>query len=208
MEAGRVASWQREGKYPASIEKSMETIDQLDAEILQLRGHVQQQEQYAAHQPFPNLSLGPRPESPQEAVPQHPSFSTPDDAGKGLKWDSRQRARKVPRIKQSFGLLVTFGDLESPATGMSCADTGSSVTAISTDLAIDLGLTIELDDEDEPLKIQVGSGRWISSYGKIVTSCTMGSALSGPSTIGTVIHVFERLTRPGLFFWSRLYTRG
>jgi hypothetical protein len=152
------------------------------------------------------MSLRPQPWSPQESVPQHPNLSTPDAAEKGSKGKASERARKVLRAKQSFGLPVTFGEVESPATVMSCADTGSSINAISTDLAIELGLSIDLDDGDETLKIQIGSRRWISSHGKIVTACTLGSARSDSSTIGTVIHVFKRLARPGLLF-GRDYIR-
>ncbi|KAE9963368.1 hypothetical protein BLS_009369 [Venturia inaequalis] len=55
-EAERVARWQQEGRNPASIEKSMDTIKQLDSEIsaiyaeiqsrrMALGGHSQRQQQ-------------------------------------------------------------------------------------------------------------------------------------------------------------------
>jgi glutaredoxin len=58
-EAERVVRWQNEGRNPASIEKSMATIKQLDAEISQiyseisnrrmaLGGHSQRQPQYSS----------------------------------------------------------------------------------------------------------------------------------------------------------------
>jgi len=58
-EAERVVRWQQEGRNPASIEKSMDTIKQLDTEIAQiyseissrrmaLGGHSQRQPQYAS----------------------------------------------------------------------------------------------------------------------------------------------------------------
>jgi hypothetical protein len=58
-EAERVVRWQQEGRNPVSIEKSMDTIKQLDTEIAQiyseissrrmaLGGHSQRQPQYAS----------------------------------------------------------------------------------------------------------------------------------------------------------------
>jgi len=44
-EVDRIARWQREGKNPASIEKSMDTIKQLDYEIQQLWAEISNRRQ-------------------------------------------------------------------------------------------------------------------------------------------------------------------
>lgn len=62
-EADRVTRWQQEGRNPASIEKSMETIKQLDTEIsaiyseiasrrMALGGHSQRQQQQQYNQAY------------------------------------------------------------------------------------------------------------------------------------------------------------
>lgn len=193
VEAERVVRWQREGKNPASVNKAMDVIKQLDTEIsaiyseissrrMAFGGHGQRQQQYA--------------QQPQASNATHSSSHG----------NKEKHVKRVRRIKSPLGLPVTFGEIASPATVMACADTGSCVNAISADLASALGLSVEPELGDEPMKTQIGSGKWITSCGKIVTACTLDSVQSNPSTIVTVIYVFKRLTRPGLIF-SRGFIR-
>jgi hypothetical protein len=177
LQADRLVRWQREGRNPASVVKCLDSIKKLDAEISRLYSEI--------------ARLRTAPASPFQRQHQQQSPVVSGDKTRV------KLARKVSTTKQHFGLPVTFGALESPVTFMSCPDTGSSVNAISQDVANHLGLVMEVNDDELDMKIQLANGKWISSCGYIIAICSLNSP--APDTYLTIIYVFQTLTWPGLF---------
>jgi hypothetical protein len=209
-EAERVRRWQEEGTNPASIEKSMDTIRQLDHEILAiyseissrrmaLASHGQRQQQRCAREAYAGAQAvaGSDYRYPQQAssAPEEPKPSAARTIPVKPKSSS---ARKVLAVKRRLGLPVTFLDLQSSPTIMASPDTGSSINAISVKLAVRLGLFIELGESQLSMKVQATNGNWMSSCGYIKTTCSTDD--SEANSYLSIIYVFRRLTRPGLLF--------
>ena len=178
-ETRRVTRWQREGRNPASIEKGLEIIKQLDSEISALYCRISDL----------RVALGSQ-YQPQEPHRGQPLVGSRDQA-------KFKFAKKVSMVEERSGLPVTFQISESPFTFMSCPDTGSSVNAISLELALYFGLSIESSDDEIQKRTQLANGKWIASCGHIVVTCSLDAP--EPNTYRVIIHVFPTLARPGLF---------
>ncbi|KAE9976488.1 hypothetical protein EG328_002604 [Venturia inaequalis] len=79
---------------------------------------------------------------------------------------------------------------------MACPDTGSSINAITIDLALQHNLFIEHGDDHLPMKVQATNGNWLSPCGHIRASCSV----DGTGPYSSIIYVFRHLTDPGLLF--------
>jgi hypothetical protein len=184
-EANRVVRWQREGRDSASIQRRMDIIRKLDAEISQIYSQIARfRTTPGGHVQHP-LKCGEDPSAGQSDGPVVMEMGA-------------KLARKISTAKEHFGLPVTFGALESPLTFMSCPDTGSYVNAISLELASYLGLSVEFSEMELQMRTQLANGKWISSCGHIIAACTLDSLV--PDTYFTIIYVFQTLASPGLFF--------
>jgi len=167
----------------------MESIKQIDIEITLLYAEISSRRQATN-----GISVG-------AAETDVESESDKAMHDKHLAKLAQKIARKVPTVKQRHGLPITFEGIESPATVMSCADTGSEINAISYELASLLRLDMQehAGDDDCPKVAEMANGKSMRSCGRITAWCALETATKAdPALLLSTIYVFERLAHPFL----------
>lgn len=177
-EVDRINRWQREGnKFRASIDKSMEIIRGLDAEIYELGCERNGRLQGIGSHVWTDTEISaPNPERP--------------------------KARIIPKVSTRKGLPITFEMGDSQATVMASPDTGCEENVISQELALKLGLQIEKSEERA---FRMANGKVVSCCGRTMSACGFGTESHlGPSNLLCTFYVFRTLASPLIMCMSFL----
>lgn len=169
-EVDRINRWQREGnKFRASIDKSMEIIRGLDAEIYELGCERNRRLQGIGSHSWLDTEI-----------------SAPDP--------DQLKARIIPKASTRKGLPITFEMGGSQATVMSSPDSGSEENAISQELALKLGLKIEKYEERA---FRMANGKVVRCCGRTISACGFGTESHlGYLSLLCRFYVFKTLASP------------
>jgi hypothetical protein len=113
---------------------------------------------------------------------------------------SQKRAEKFAVLRNRRGLPITFDHPESPATVMSCPDTGSEVNAISFELARLLHLDVDFDVDSHSMATTLANGKPHFAVGIAMVDCILDSATNdAPPNFWSTFYVFYELVEPCIY---------
>jgi len=193
----RIERWQQETRYPASVERGLEELAQLDEQIKALYDGISRNRSNQA-----NLIRFTRGVSNAKPIPRDDEHSKV--AGPTKREPQIKTARKYNRICKDRGLPITFITIENPATVVACPDTGVNFNAISLELANLLCLPISFEASRLSIRPKLPNGKEMQPYGRILTRCEFGVE-SHMESLGIACEfvVFTSLVEPGLMMGRR-----